>query len=307
MILITGAAGFIGSNLSNYFNQLGFETVTIDNLSTGIESNIPPETLYINGDCSDDKTLSKLDSYSIEGIIHIAGQSSAEISFAEPSIDLNSNLLSTLKLLEYARKKGIKKFVYASSMAVYGEVNDLPVSESHDTIPKSFYGISKLSSESYLRLYSQFGIEITVLRFFNVYGPGQNLHNMKQGMLSIYLAQAFLQKKVTVKGSSGRFRDFIYIRDVIEAIKLSYFKNTGIYNVFNVCCGRKTTVHDLILLLTIKLDIDFPVKYVDGTPGDQYGIYGDYSLINTKLNWSPKTNLEAGIEETIEWLKSIYP
>lgn len=303
MILITGAAGFIGSKVAERLVTLGYKTITIDNLSTGYRENIPEETIFIEGNCGDEKVIHELKKYEIEGIIHIAGQSSGEVSFRDPQYDLESNTLSTILLLQYAAEQGIKKFVYASSMSVYGNAADLPVSESQEAFPVSFYACGKLASEHYMRIFEGKERSLIALRLFNVYGPGQNLENLNQGMLSIYLAQALFHDKIIVKGSKDRFRDFVYIDDVVEAFIRSYFSKDQGFNVFNVCSGTATKVGEIIDAIKLGGRIDCPVEYVEGTPGDQFGIFGNYYKLQNAFDWKPQTSFSEGLGLMIKWAK----
>jgi UDP-glucose 4-epimerase len=302
MILVTGAAGFIGSKVADKFNKLGFDTITIDNLSTGFIDNIPNKTIFINGNCGAKDIVNQLQKYPIEGIVHIAGQSSGEVSFEDPEYDLVANTLSTLHLLNFALEKGVKKFVFASTMSVYGDIEILPVTEDTLTFPKSFYACGKLASENYLRIYSKLGIETTSLRLFNVYGPGQNLHNLKQGMLSIFLAQALKGDKIIVKGSGKRFRDFVYIDDVVDAFILSYVNDEykG-YESYNVCNESPIYVESMISDMLKILNKSAPIEFGQNTPGDQFGIFGSNRKISNKLGWMPKVNFEKGLKEMIKW------
>jgi UDP-glucose 4-epimerase len=304
MILITGAAGFIGSKVAHKFIELGFETITIDNLSTGRKENIPKETHLIEGSCGDKSIIDKLNSYKIDGIIHLAGQSSGEVSFDNPAYDLESNTLSTILLLDFARRKGIKRFVFASTMSVYGDQVNLPVTEELTTNPKSFYACGKLASENYLKIYAHLGIESTALRLFNIYGPGQNLDNLKQGMLSIYLAQAINDNKILVKGSKDRFRDFVYIDDVVNAFVLVFCKTWKKYNAYNICTGNPTTVNDLLLGIQNNLGKEVNILFKEGTLGDQFGIYGNYDKINKDYAWRPNISMSEGLFLMVEWAKS---
>ena len=219
--LVTGAAGFIGSALAKSLIEEGSEVVTIDNLSTGFRSNIPDGVVFLEGDCQDQKILDQLHSNKFDAIYHIAGQSSGEISFDDPVYDLQTNTQSTLQLLQLCRQTDCKKVIYASSMSVYGQVPDEPIDETWKARPQSFYGVGKLASEHYLRIFRQFGIATASLRLFNTYGPGQNLENLRQGMVSIFLAQALRDKRIHVKGSPDRFRDFVYIDDVVQSFRLA--------------------------------------------------------------------------------------
>ncbi len=301
MILVTGGAGFIGSKLAQKLLDNGEEVAIIDNLSTGYLSNIPQGAVFIQGDVFDTAVYGKLSDLPITGIFHIAGQASGELSFEDPAYDLKTNTLSTLLILQFAKMKGISRLVYTSSMSVYGD-KDEAATEVSATNPKSFYAVGKLASEQYLKIYSQFGIKSTSLRLFNVYGPGQNMENLKQGMVSIFLAQALANKKIQVKGSGDRFRDFIFIDDVIEALLLSYYKTGQDYACYNICTGRKTTINTLLEIIQSELPFAISVYFEGSTPGDQHGLFGNNSLFASGFGFVPKVSLEEGIKQTIKKL-----
>lgn len=303
--LVTGAAGFIGAAVAKALIQLGHQVVTVDNLSTGFKSHIPQDVEFIEGDCQDAKVIAALRAYNFEAIYHIAGQSSGEISFENPVYDLQTNGQSTLQLLDLARAIGCKKFIYASTMSVYGDTENLPVEETLRPNPKSFYGVGKLASEHYLKIYNkEFGIATAALRLFNVYGPGQNLTNMKQGMVSIFFAQALQNKQIHVKGSAERFRDFIYIDDVVKAfLKTETVLDKGQYHLFNVCSGVKTTVGELVDTITRQFDTKIPTKFEGSTPGDQFGIYGNPEKMHDIIEYWSKVKFEDGISAFFESLK----
>lgn len=304
--LVTGAAGFIGSKLAERFISDGHRVVTIDNLSTGFRSCIPKDVLFIEGGCHDVGVIEQLKAYSFDAIFHIAGQSSGEVSFEDPIYDLQTNTQSTLLLLKFCLNNKCKKFIYASTMSVYGDQEDVPVTESVNTFPKSLYGVGKLASEHYLRIYADFGIQTSAVRLFNVYGPGQNLKNLKQGMVSIFLAQALKDSRIIVKGSSDRFRDFIYIDDVVEAFcNIGELTIDSSYQVFNVCSGRKTSVGELLSIINEVCDRTLDISFQGSTPGDQFGITGSYRKINAALGWLPHTKLEVGIKNMFNWANSI--
>ena len=246
-VLITGAAGFIGSMVAKSFLDKGFKVLSIDNFSTGLRSNIPNGVDLIEGDVGDENIIKELLNYEIDGIIHIAGQSSGQISFENPVYDFKTNALSTLLLLKYAVAAGVKKFLYASSMSVYGNLTHLPARENSITVPESIYAVGKLASEQYLRIFSQKGIQTTALRLFNVYGPGQNLSNLKQEMVSVYLAQVLYSKEVIVTGAKDRYRDFVYIDDVVDPFSRLYFSvQQNPFTIYNVCSGKPKTVEELL-------------------------------------------------------------
>ncbi len=303
--LVTGAAGFIGSKLAEALVRQGHQVSTIDNLSTGYLSNIPKGVRFFEGDCQDQEILDKLKNETFDCIYHIAGQSSGEISFDDPVYDLQTNTQSTLQLLQLCRITGCKKLIYASSMSVYGQVADQAIDETHSTIPESFYGIGKVASEHYLRVYRSFGIATCSLRLWNTYGPGQNLENLRQGMVSIFLAQALRDKRIHVKGSPERFRDFVYIDDIVDSfLKAESHILPGKYSVWNVSTGIRTTVAELVELICEKVGGEIEVKFEGNTPGDQFGIYGDSHKMADETGWSPKFSLEEGLEKMVEWAKN---
>jgi len=305
--LVTGGAGFIGSAISKKLLENRHKIYIIDNLRTGYLKNIPEEAIFIEGDFSHDETISQLNNIYFDAIFHIGGQSSGEISFEDPEYDLHTNTLSTLKLLQYCANTGCKNFIYASTMSVYGEqTNKEQFSENDTTNPKSFYAVGKLASEKYMQIFSrQFGINYVALRYFNVYGPGQNLENLKQGMVSIYLKQ-FLDNQfdqVTVKGALSRFRDLIYIDDVVD-ITIAASKDLNFSNqIINVGTGVKTSVQEILNLIQEYTLISKKILIKEGTPGDQYGIFAD----NTKLlNFytKPLTPFHIGLKNMIKWIQN---
>ena len=302
--LVTGGAGFIGSAISRKLIDDGNDVYIIDNLMTGYLENVPKGTVFINGDFSQDETISKLNNVQFDGIFHIGGQSSGEISFEDPEYDLNTNTLSTIKLLQYASRVGCKKIVYASTMSVYGEHKGKEkFSESDIPKPKSFYAVGKLASERYMYIFSrEFGIDYVALRYFNVYGPGQNLSNLKQGMVSIYLKQ-FIDKNfndVIVKGSLDRFRDLVYIDDVVD-ITLQAMNELSFNNkIVNVATGKKTSVGSILQLIKKHTNIDKKIIVQGATPGDQFGIYAAISILKS-LYKKPLTEFEAGLSTMIKW------
>lgn len=302
--LVTGAAGFIGAAVAEKLILAGNEVTTIDNLSTGYIEHIPNGVTFIEGNTFDKTSIDKLKYQKFDAIIHIAGQSSGEISFENPVYDLQTNCQSTLMLLEYAKESGCDKFIYASTMSVYGDHVPYECTEDTELIPNSFYAVGKLASEHYMRIYSnQYGLACTALRLFNTYGEGQNLNNLKQGMVSIYLAMALKEGKIVVKGSKDRFRDFIFIDDVVDAFLKALDRKYG-YDVFNVCTGKPTTVEDVINSLLLQLDTKVDVQYIEGTPGDQFGIYGNFEKISEALDWKARTSFDEGIKSMVKWAKN---
>lgn len=305
--LVTGGAGFIGSKIAKKLLSEGHSVYIIDNLKTGYMENVPSNAVFEMGSVYDD-TIEKFANVHFDAIIHMAGQSSGEISFEDPVYDIRTNAESTLRLIKFALKNNCKRFIYASSMSVYGAIAnpDLPTNELAPTFPLSFYGVGKLASEHYLRIYQTLGIESTSLRFFNVYGPGQNLNNMKQGMVSIFLAYILNNQPIHVKGDKDRFRDFIYIDDVVDSVLTCLGNRNTIGKIYNVGTGVKTKIYEVVNTLIEACGHDvktYPHFYQGSTSGDQFGIFADISKIKADTNWSPKTDLAKGIVEMVNYFK----
>lgn len=305
--LVTGIAGFIGSAVAKRLLQEGNHVTGIDNLSTGSVDAIPDGCKFIKGNCQDSAVIDQLYSQKFDTIFHIAGQSSGEISYDDPVYDLQTNTQSTLQLLQYCRDTNCKNLIYASSMSVYGDVKDEAINERVTPLPKSFYGVGKLASEHYLRSYSEeFDINTTALRLFNVYGPGQNMTNLRQGMVSIFMAQALKNDSILVKGSAERFRDFVFIDDVVEAfISADQYAINGKFNLYNVCSGVKTTVREVLDQISIALDRETEITFEGNTPGDQFGIYGDPRHASQSMNWTAQMPFSNGIAMMADWAKNI--
>jgi len=299
-ILITGVAGFIGSKVADRFLREGYSVVGIDDLSSGRLENVPRGVNFIRGDLARASDIDNLPPR-CQLILHLAGQSSGEISFDDPVADLSKNVVSTLNLIKYGLTNDSERIIFASSMSVYGSVSNSPVPESHPCSPLSCYGVGKLSAEGYLKVYGS-QLPYVCLRMFNVYGPGQDLTNLRQGMVSIYLAQALSDRHIKVKGSVQRFRDFIFIDDVVEAWYRAASSSSALGRTLNVGTGLRTTVGELLAKIR-DLVPGSEYSVVGATPGDQNGIFADTSLLRSCLAIESFTSLETGLQIFADWAK----
>lgn len=302
-ILVTGGAGFIGSCLAKFLLEKGNVVYILDDLSKGKKSNIPHAANFIEGKCEDSKSYETIRDIKFSAIFHLAGQSSGERSFEDPLVDLNSNAASTLVLLQFARTNLKGRFVFASTMSVYGD-NIPPFKEEMPPRPLSFYGVGKLASEHYLRLYRKFGLDTVAVRLFNVYGPGQDLEDMKQGMVSIFLGQALESGTILVKGSVNRYRDFIFIDDVVDNLWHLSKQNGKLPLVINFASGQSTTVSELLNQIKLGWFSPLEIEVSTGTSGDQHGSVGDNTL-GLQYGISFPTRLDEGITATIRWIKEL--
>lgn len=299
-ILVTGVAGFIGSSVAKRLLADGYEVVGVDDLSSGKMDMVPVGVDFVEVDLAAPGVASKLPRDILQ-IFHLAGQSSGEISFDDPVSDLQKNTVSTLNLINYAIETPVEKILYASSMSVYGETADAPVAESSRPLPLSCYGVGKLASENYLKVFAS-RVPYVSLRMFNVYGPGQDMSNLRQGMISIYLAQALNGKKITIRGSLDRFRDFIYIDDVVEAWMQASTRADVVNSCINVATGVRTTVAEVTDLISSLLP-GVEIETSDPTPGDQTGIYADCSRARELLGLDSYVELSTGLRRFLEYLQ----
>lgn len=303
-ILVTGIAGFIGSNLGASLVQLGHEVFGIDDLSIGKKERIPAGVTFLSADLATVDFGRRLPK-GIDTVFHLAGQSSAERSFVSPEDDLKRNALTTLRLLEFGRKAEISRFVFASSMAVYGRQDDAKMRENTPPAPISPYGASKASAEAYLQCYSDYFPSLA-LRMFNVYGPGQALDDSMHGMVGIFLSQALSGGPLEVKGPLNRIRDFIYVEDVVKAYVASLGLELRGSQQINLGSGQPTSVRSLIEEIR-KFVPPFKVVESSGTPGDQFQVYADTQRRRQVLGLTNTATLAAGLESTVSHLRNILP
>ena len=301
-VVVTGVAGFIGSRVAARMAAEGFTVIGVDDLSSGKQSNVPSSIDFIQGNLADTQTISKLPK-AAELVLHLAGQSSGEMSFDDPVADLEKNTISTLNLIKYGIGANTSKFVYASSMSVYGNVPDAPIGEDEHVAPLSCYGVGKLAAENYLNVFCK-QLSSVSLRMFNVYGPGQDMTNLRQGMVSIYLAQALTNKHIVVKGSLERFRDFIYIDDVVEAwFRAATFAGV-VGNTINIGTGVRTTVAQVLEAVKANV-VGTTVEVTDPTPGDQNGIFADTTRMRALLGMSDFVQLADGVKRFSDFVKTV--
>lgn len=306
--LVTGGAGFIAAHLTRRLVEAGHHVVVIDNLSTGRRENVPAGAEFLELDLARPDFLTALPNLRFDAVCHLAAQSSGAVSAEKPLYDLQANAVSTLLLSRWCLQQGIPRFLYASSMAIYGNVDTWPVAETAPCQPLSYYGLSKLTSEHLLRLAALEGLSFTSFRMFNVYGPGQNLANLKQGMVSIFLAYILKNEPIPVKGSFERFRDFVYIDDVVDAWLRALHQPIASNKIYNIGSGQPTTVRQLLEVLITACDYtleEYPVYEDTPTPGDQFGLCANISQLNADLAWSPTVPLSEGIAKMVAWAKNI--
>lgn len=305
--LITGGFGFVGYNLVNKLSKLGKKIIVVDNLYNTCVKEISEDVLFFELDLSKKASLIVLDPFKIDVIFHLAAQSSNATSFNDPIEDLNYNQIATYNLLEYASNKKITRFIYTSSMSVYGNIDNHPTTESIEKKPDSFYAIHKLVGEYYCNVFrSYMGVNFTIFRLFSVYGHGQNIKNLDQGLLSIYIGYILNGKELIVKGSGERERDIIHVEDVTDVLIKSINNKKTFNQIYNLGFGKTLKIKTIInLLLKVFDKVDFPVKYEKGTKGDPLKTQADITKLKKDLDWTPKISPIDGVTSTaIEHKKS---
>jgi len=309
-ILVTGAAGFIGSHLVDRLLAEGFSVLGLDDLSTGNIENVAHneskrEFEFIKGDICD-KAQDKRILTDVEAVFHEAALVSISRSVEDPIPTNRTNVDGTLALLSACLDSDVKRFIYASSSAVYGDATSLPSEESHLPNPISPYGASKLAAENYCKAFHRvYGLETVSLRYFNVYGPRQT-YGPYSGVITIFINQALRGESPIIHGDGEQTRDFVSVEDVVEA-NISAAKAQGVAGeVFNVATGRPTTVNELaraVLVATGKEDLR-PV-HAKPRPGDIRHSYGSPKKAERQLHFRPKVALAQGLGKTVDWVKSL--
>jgi UDP-glucose 4-epimerase len=266
---------------------------------------VPPQAKVVAGDISQTHTFNKL-AGPFDAVIHLAAQTSARVSHEDPQRDLETNARGTMLLAQWCIHHKITRVLYGSSMGVYGNPARLPVRETDVPTPASFYGITKLAGEHYLQAHIPLGLQPTIFRMFNVYGPGQDMSNLKQGMVSVYLAYINDGIPVPVTGSLERFRDFIYVDDVIDAFMLALHDDRSYGEIYNLGSGVIHTVRQVLDLLIESCGRDpktYPVQEIEGHEGDIFGMHSDSTKFQKAFSWSPKVELQQGIDAMVGWLR----
>jgi len=293
-ILITGGAGFIGTALAHRLTSQGHNVHVIDLKEKLNHSKRVSGVNYHVANIGIYREIEPFQDENFNFIFHLASQTSGLISHENPTLDVDTNVKGTLNVCRLASSLGSVKVIFTSSMAVYGDYQDA-ITEEFVKNPRSNYGVSKISAEAYIKLFEQRGVKHSIFRLFNVYGPGQDLTNMKQGMLSIYVSQLIQTNKIDVTGSLDRFRDFVYVDDVIDALYLGLQAATD-GGVYNVGTGEKTTVQELIaLVISESGKSNVSVNNIGGILGDQFGSVSDSSRLMS-LGWVPNIDLCEGLK-----------
>jgi nucleoside-diphosphate-sugar epimerase len=314
-ILVTGGAGFIGSHQVDRLLSESFEVTVIDDLSTGQKDNVAHHKnkkgfRFIRGDIRDFKLIKKI-AEDVDAIFHEAALTSVPFSVENPLLTNDINVTGTLNLLKASVDLHVKRFVFASSCAVYGNA---PPPQKNETIvpnPTSPYGSSKLAAENYVRLFHQiYGLETVSLRYFNVYGPRQNfnINGSEGGVIPIFLNRLLKNAPPIVYGDGEQTRDFVHVQDVVEANMLALNSERAAGEVFNIATGTKASVNQVTGALKEILNRkNLETIYDSPRPGDIRNICADISKAKKVLGFHPKIALKEGLITLVDWYTKQSP
>ena len=304
--LVTGGAGFIGSNLVESLVGASVQVKVLDNLSSGVLQNLEQFREYIDfkqGDVRDLGTLREIMS-GVEVVFHQAALVSVPQSIEDPIEAAMVNDLGTLNVLESARHSGVRRVVFASSCAVYGDLPQLPKKEEMDTRPLSPYAASKLHGETYAKLYGDlYGLETVCLRYFNVYGPRQDPSSPYSGVISIFMDKAARGETPTIYGDGEQCRDFVYVADVVQANLLAAQRQNISSVVINVGTGKSVTVNSLWKNIAELAGVHGEPERANSRPGDIRQSVAEISQAHELLDFEPHYSLEEGLKLTWEWYR----
>ncbi len=306
--LITGGAGFIGSHIAERLVKEGGKVIVLDNLSTGKEENlnsIKDKNLFINGDIRDLDLLLSL-TKNVDYIFHEAAMTSVLESTENPKKCNEINITGTLNVFIAGFRNQVKRIIYASSSAIYGDDPIIPKREDQRVNPLSPYAISKYVGELYMKFFFEiYKLEIVSLRYFNVYGPRQDPNSPYAAVIPKFIYSLLKNENPPIYGDGEQTRDFVYVEDVVSAnIQAIKIKNIG-GKVFNIATGERLSINKLYEHIKKLMNVDIDPIYVPERKGEVRDSVGDITLAKKYLLWTPKFSLEEGLKRTINWYKKI--
>lgn len=301
-VCVTGGAGFIGSHLVDRLIALGHTVLVIDNLTTGVREFVNPKAVFIEMDVRDANIESIFADFKPQVVFHEAAQTMVPASMENPKMDCDVNLLGLVNILEASRKHKVEHFLMPSSAAVYGDLDTLPLTEDMIGKPTSFYGLTKLTGEGYLRIYEQaFGLKTVCFRYSNVYGPRQG-DGGEGGVISIFTRLINEGQGLTIFGDGEQTRDFIYVDDVVEA-NIKAMNHPELTGVYNISTNTSTSVNKLVRYFKSISNKNLPVYYEEERTGD----IRHSRLCNQKakvdFDFLATVDLERGLRDTISYFK----
>jgi UDP-glucose 4-epimerase len=309
-ILVTGGAGFIGSHVVDVLIEAGHHVSIVDNLwerGGGKLENLNPNAIFYKIDICDAALSEVFRKEQPEIICHLAAQHSVKISTEDPAHDATVNILGLINVLQNATRFGVRKIIFSSSGATYGTVEKMPVDENTIQHPESPYGTTKMASEFYLRFWkNMYGLDFTILRYGNVYGPRQDPWG-EAGVIAIFSRQILVKEAVRIDWDGEQQKDYVYVGDVARANLLALTAGGG--EAYCIAYGRGISVNSLYQSLVNEIGYEVEIRRAPKRPGDIYLTYFDCSKAHRELGWEPKVGFEEGLHLTLNsfkyWLVSL--
>ena len=301
--LVTGGAGFIGSNLAGRLLADGHRVTVLDNFSSGYRSNLGAlgGARIVEGDIRDGAAVAK----AMEGagvVFHLAASVGNKRSIDNPILDAEVNVMGTLRVLEAARRAGVRKLVASSSAGIFGELKTLPIGERHPAEPDSPYGASKLCAEKETLAFGRlFGMETVCLRYFNVYGPHQRF-DAYGNVIPIFVFQMLAGERLKIFGDGRQTRDFVHVRDVVEA-NIRAAAAPGVRGAFNIGSGSRIAINDLVRKLAEAAGMESRVDYLPPRAGDVRDSLADIRAAREAFGFEPAVDLDEGLAEYVGWAR----
>ena len=307
-ILVTGGAGFIGSHIVDAYVAAGHDVVAMDSLwehGGGRRENVNPKATFVHADVRDASIERIFRDFKPDVVSHHAAQHSVAISSRDPVFDAQVNVLGLLNVLENAVRAKVKKVLFASSGATFGEPKSLPIDDTTPQMPESPYAITKMVSEHYLRFYSaQHGLDFTAMRYGNVYGPRQD-PNGEAGVISIFIGRFLAHQGIKIYWDGEQTRDYVYVGDIAKLNVIALERGGG--ECYAIGTNRKTSVNEIYRALVEVTGFEAPVEYLPRRPGDVRDAQIDPKRATAELGWRPETALVDGMRATVDFFRERQP
>jgi UDP-glucose 4-epimerase len=302
-VLVTGGAGFIGSNLVDRLVERGDDVTILDNLVTGFPEHVHPKARLVDGDVADPEAVAAAMG-DVEVVFHQAAHRAVARSIDDPLSTDTANVHGTLVVLKAAVDRGVRRVVYASSSSVYGGVAPVPTPEASPLLPKSPYAVTKLVGEHYCRVFAElFGVETVALRYFNVFGPRQRPDSAYAAVIPLFIEALTTGRPPVVHGDGQQSRDFTFISDVVDANLAAAVAPADVCSgrAYNVAGGRSHSLLDLLDILGRLLGVEPAPEFTDPRAGDVRHTGADLEAARGELGYSPMVSFEDGLVRTLEW------
>jgi UDP-glucose 4-epimerase len=300
--LVTGGAGFIGSNLARELLARGAAVRILDNLSSGHDSNVPAGADLRRADVTDAAAVDGC-MHGIDVVFHLAASVGNKRSIDNPILDARTNVIGTLHVLEAARRSGVATVVLSSSAGIYGELRTVPIREEHPAEPDTPYGASKLGAEKEGLAYAKlFGLSVVCLRYFNVYGPNQRF-DAYGNVIPIFVFNALAGRPITIFGDGEQTRDFVNVRDVVQA-NIAAALTPGVSGAFNIASGTRVSINRLADMIAQLAGGDPQVRHEEPRPGDVRDSLADISAARNAFGYQPSIALHTGLPDYVAWARA---